>query len=147
MRPYAICVPLAPPNQRAIPDKMAAMVAAIAATRSGVIKTSAYEAAERLKQAHDAGAQIHAPGNELADTAETARRDLIASSTPEAWQPWSATPTELPRTLVSTSQLKRSEDLLILKRKNENGVRTSLPRRSPLVWQDAPCGWPSDKAS
>ena len=36
----------------------------------------AYEAAERLKQAHDAGAEIEAPGNELADTAETARRDL-----------------------------------------------------------------------
>jgi len=29
-----------------------------------------------LKQAHDAGAQIEASGDELADTAETARRDL-----------------------------------------------------------------------
>src|SRR5215217_8720463 len=36
----------------------------------------AFEAAERLKQAHDAGAQIEAPGDELADTADTARRDL-----------------------------------------------------------------------
>jgi hypothetical protein len=36
----------------------------------------AYEAAERLKQAHDAGVQIDAPGDELAGTAETARRDL-----------------------------------------------------------------------
>ena len=36
----------------------------------------AFEAAERLKQAHDAGAQIEAPGDEFADTAETARRDL-----------------------------------------------------------------------
>jgi hypothetical protein len=36
----------------------------------------AYEAAERLKQAHDAGAEIQPPGDELADTAETARRDL-----------------------------------------------------------------------
>jgi hypothetical protein len=36
----------------------------------------AFEAAERLKQAHDAGAQSDAPDNELADTAETARRDL-----------------------------------------------------------------------
>jgi hypothetical protein len=36
----------------------------------------AFEAAERLKSAHDAGAQIDAPDNELADTAETARRDL-----------------------------------------------------------------------
>ena len=36
----------------------------------------AFETAERLKQAHDAGMQIDAPGDELADTAETARRDL-----------------------------------------------------------------------
>jgi hypothetical protein len=36
----------------------------------------AFEAAERLKQAHDAGMQIDAPGDDLADTAETARRDL-----------------------------------------------------------------------
>jgi hypothetical protein len=36
----------------------------------------AFEAAERLKQAHDAGAQIEAPGDEHADSAETARRDL-----------------------------------------------------------------------
>ena len=36
----------------------------------------AFEAAERLKEAHEAGATIHVPGEELADTAETARRDL-----------------------------------------------------------------------
>jgi hypothetical protein len=36
----------------------------------------AFEAAERLKQAHEAGASIEAPGDELADTAETAGRDL-----------------------------------------------------------------------
>jgi hypothetical protein len=36
----------------------------------------AYEAAVRLKQAHDAGAEIQPPGDELGDTAETARRDL-----------------------------------------------------------------------
>src|SRR5215207_1477261 len=36
----------------------------------------AYEAAERLKQAHDAGAEIQASGDEHADTAEPARRDL-----------------------------------------------------------------------
>jgi hypothetical protein len=39
----------------------------------------AFEAAERLKQAHDAGAPIEAPGDELADTADTARRDLDRS--------------------------------------------------------------------
>jgi len=46
------------------------------AQRYSMLLEEAYEAAERLKQAHDAGAQIRAPGDELADTAETARRDL-----------------------------------------------------------------------
>lgn len=46
------------------------------AERYAILLEEAYEAAERLKQAHDAGAQIHTPGDELADTAETARRDL-----------------------------------------------------------------------
>ena len=42
----------------------------------------AFEAAERLKQVLDAGMQIDAPGDELADIAETARRDLDRISTP-----------------------------------------------------------------
>ena len=46
------------------------------AERYAMLLEEAYEAAERLKQSHDAGAQIDAPGDELADTAETARRDL-----------------------------------------------------------------------
>jgi hypothetical protein len=46
------------------------------AERYALLLEEAYEAAERLKQAHDAGAQIEASGDELADTAETARRDL-----------------------------------------------------------------------
>jgi hypothetical protein len=46
------------------------------AERYALLLEEAYEAAERLKQAHDAGARIEAPGDELADTAETARRDL-----------------------------------------------------------------------
>lgn len=46
------------------------------AERYAMLLEEAYEAAERLKQAHDAGAQIQAPGDEIADTAETARRDL-----------------------------------------------------------------------
>jgi hypothetical protein len=45
------------------------------AERYALLLEEAYEAAERLKQVHDAGAQIDAPA-ELADTAETARRDL-----------------------------------------------------------------------
>jgi hypothetical protein len=36
----------------------------------------AYEAAERLKEAHEAGQTLDARGDELADTAETAARDL-----------------------------------------------------------------------
>jgi hypothetical protein len=36
----------------------------------------AFDAAERLKQAHEEGANIKALGDENADTAETARRDL-----------------------------------------------------------------------
>jgi hypothetical protein len=49
---------------------------AAGAERYAMLLEEAYEAAERLKQAHDAGVQIEAPGDELADTAETARRDL-----------------------------------------------------------------------
>jgi hypothetical protein len=44
--------------------------------RYALLLEEAYEAAERLKQAHDAGAQIEVPGDELTDTAETVRRDL-----------------------------------------------------------------------
>jgi hypothetical protein len=36
----------------------------------------AFDAAERLKQAHEAGQNVEALGDENADTAETARRDL-----------------------------------------------------------------------
>jgi hypothetical protein len=46
------------------------------AERYAILLEEAYEAAERLKQAHDAGAKIEAPGDELAGGAETARRDL-----------------------------------------------------------------------
>src|SRR4051794_39535105 len=46
------------------------------AQRYSMLLEEAYDAAERLKQAHDAGAKIEAPGDVLADTAETARRDL-----------------------------------------------------------------------
>jgi hypothetical protein len=46
------------------------------AERDAMLLEEAYDAAERLKQAHDAGMQIDAPGGELANTAETARRDL-----------------------------------------------------------------------
>jgi hypothetical protein len=42
----------------------------------------AFDAAERLKQAHEDGQRIEAPGDELADTAETPAVILIGSSTP-----------------------------------------------------------------
>lgn len=52
------------------------------AERYAMLLEEAYEAAERLKQTHDAGAKIEAPGDELADTAERSGVILIASSTP-----------------------------------------------------------------
>jgi hypothetical protein len=46
------------------------------AERYAMLLEEAYEAAERLKQAHEDGVQVEALGDENADTAETARRDL-----------------------------------------------------------------------
>src|SRR5215217_5052106 len=46
------------------------------AERYAMLLEEAYEAAEGLKRSFDAGADIEAQGDELADTAETARRDL-----------------------------------------------------------------------
>jgi hypothetical protein len=60
------------------------------AERYAILLEEAYEAAEQLKQAHDAGAEIQAPGDELADTAETARRDLDRIFNTGEWQPWLA---------------------------------------------------------
>jgi hypothetical protein len=57
----------------------------------------AFEAAERLKQAHEAGQDIEAPGDELADTAETARRDLDRIFN-TGWLPSWATRTEPQKT-------------------------------------------------
>ena len=42
----------------------------------GRLLQEAFDAAERLKEAHEEGANIEALGDENADTAETARRDL-----------------------------------------------------------------------
>jgi len=71
------------------------------AERYAMLLEEAYEAAERLKQAHDAGAQIEPPDDELADTAETARRDLDRIFNTGEWPHSSATPTELRRMSVS----------------------------------------------
>jgi hypothetical protein len=46
------------------------------AERYARLLQEAFDAAERLKAAHGRGTNIEAPGDENADTAETARRDL-----------------------------------------------------------------------
>ena len=68
------------------------------AERYAMLLEEAYEAAERLKQAHDAGAQIEAPVTSSPTRPRPPVVILIASSTPEAWRPLSATPTEPRRT-------------------------------------------------
>jgi hypothetical protein len=68
------------------------------AERYAVLLEAAYEAAERLKQAHDAGAiEI----DESKEMAETAREDLDRIFNTGGVAPWSATRTELRRTSVS----------------------------------------------
>jgi hypothetical protein len=114
------------------------------AERCALLLEEAYEAAERLKRSFDAGAlEI----NENEAMAETAREDLDRMFNTGEWQPWSATRTEQRRTSVYTSPAKRSGDLLILKRRNGIAVPSSLPRRSPLVWQSAPYEWPNGKGN
>jgi hypothetical protein len=71
------------------------------AERYAILLEEAYDAAERLKQAHDVGIHIEAPDDELADTAETARRDLDRIFNTGEWQPLSAIRTERRRTSVS----------------------------------------------
>jgi hypothetical protein len=72
------------------------------AERYAMLLEEAYEAAEWLKQAHDAGAEIQAPGEELAHTAKRHAVILIGFSTPVALLPSLAIPTELRRTLGFT---------------------------------------------
>src|SRR5215217_1440471 len=48
---------------------------------------------------------------------------------------------------VSMGPAKRSEGLLILKRRSESAARTSLPRLSQPVLLSEPYEWPNDKVS
>ena len=64
------------------------------AERYAMLLEEAYEAAERLKQAHDAGAQIEAPATSSPIRPRPPVVILIASSTPGESLPWSATRTE-----------------------------------------------------
>jgi hypothetical protein len=107
----------------------------------------AYEAAERLKQAHDAGAQIKAPGDEYADTAETARRDLdrIFNTGGVAALVGNTYGAAKDVGVYVTGEAIRG--LLILKQRNVSGARTSLPKRLLPASPSAPYGSPSDRAS
>jgi hypothetical protein len=110
----------------------------------------AYEAAERLKHAHDAGAQIEAPGDELADTAETARRDLGRRGVPEQLLPLLVSPewveecklrwgvnSPIYQSKVLGEFPELSDDTLILPRWIEAAQKRTLPRtRRPLVAAD-----------
>jgi hypothetical protein len=107
----------------------------------------AFDAAERLQEAYERGMNIEALGAENADTAETARRDHDRIFKPAAWQHLSAIPTEQPRTSVSMSPARRSEALLILKRRSVRAVRTSHQTPLPPAWQSAPYAWPNVRAS
>jgi hypothetical protein len=72
---------------------------------------------------------------------------LIASSTLAECLLWSATHTGRPRLSVFTSPVKRSEALLILKRRNVNGAQTAPPRPSLPISPHAPYAWPNGKLS
>jgi hypothetical protein len=114
------------------------------AERYALLLEEAYEAAERLKRSFDAGALEIDESKVMADTA---REDLDRIFNTGGVAVWSATRTELRRTSASTSPAKRSEGLLILKRRNESAARTSPPKRSPRASLNAPYGWPNDKVS
>jgi hypothetical protein len=105
----------------------------------------AYEAAERLKRSHDAGALEINEDND--DMAETARRDLDRISTRAVSLLLLGTPTEQRRTSVSMSPGRRSGGLLILKRRNVNGAQTSHRKRSLQVLLRERYGLQNDKAS
>jgi hypothetical protein len=105
------------------------------AERYPLLLEEAYEAAERLKQAFDAGELEIDEGNEMA---ETAREDLDRIFKTGGVAASLATRTAQRRTSGCRSPAKRSEDLLILKRRNVNGARTSHRRPLPL---DSMSGW------
>jgi hypothetical protein len=115
------------------------------AERYAQLLQEAFEAAERLKQAHTAGALDINEDDEM--IAETARRDLDRIFNTRGVAALVGHTTEPPRTSVFTSPVRRYVGLLILKRRNVIAAQTSPPRPLLLGLRNAPYGWPSDKAS
>jgi hypothetical protein len=106
-----------------------------------------FEAAERLKQAHDAGIPIDAPGDELADTAETARRDLdrIFNTGGVAALVGNTYGAAKDVGVYVTGEAIRG--LADLEARDVNDAQTSHRRLWLPAWPSAPYGSPSDKAS
>jgi hypothetical protein len=107
----------------------------------------AFDAAEGLKEAYERGTILR---HSAPRTPTLLRQHVVilsASSIPAAWQPLSAIPTEQPRRSVSMSPARRSEALLILKRRSVSAVRTSHQRPLPPVWQSAPYECPNVRAT
>jgi hypothetical protein len=107
----------------------------------------AFEAAARLKQAHDAGIPIDAPGDELADTAETARRDLdrIFNTGGVAALVGNTYGAAKDVGVYVTGEAIRG--LADLEARDVNDAQTSHRRLWLPAWPSAPYGSPSDKAS
>jgi hypothetical protein len=117
------------------------------AERYATLLEEAYEAAERLKQAHDAGEQIEAPADELADTAETARRDLDRIFNTGGVAALVGNTYGAAKDVGVYVTGERSEVSLILRRKSGSVVQTSPPRQSQPALPSAPYEWPNDKGS
>jgi hypothetical protein len=107
----------------------------------------AFDAAERLKQADEEGTNLEALGDEQADTAETARRDLdrIFNTGGVAALVGNTYGAAKDVGVYVTGEAIRG--LADLRRKSGSAVRTSLERQSPPVLPNAPYGWPNDRAS
>jgi hypothetical protein len=100
----------------------------------------------RRTRAHEVGVKVEASGDENADTAETARRDLdrIFNTGGVAALVGKYGAAKDVGVYVT---VRRYEDLLILKRRNESAVRALPPKPSLLVLPSAQYGWLNDKAS
>jgi hypothetical protein len=109
-----------------------------------LVLQEAFDAAERLKEAHEKGTNIEAVGDENADTAETARRDLdrifntggVAALVGNSYG-----------AAKDVGLYRRYAGLLILKPKSVSGAQTSRPRPLRRVSPSALSGWLNDKAS
>ena len=107
----------------------------------------AFDAAERLKEAHEKGTNIEAVGDENADTAETARRDLdrIFNTGGVAALVGNSYGAAKDVGLYVTGEAIRG--LPDLEPKSVSGAQTSRPRPLRRVSPSALSGWLNDKAS